>query len=664
MTRASALLTFAFPLLVAAPAAAVVNTIHVTSTVDLVADDGNCTLREAMLAVYWQSPYDACEYPISGNDVVEIPAGEYLLSGAPGEDEAASGDLDISTPITIQGAGRGVTIISGNFVDRVFEVRHTAHIYDLTIKNGAPPDAAAETPGAPGGCVYAASAATFVRVDFEGCAAGRGGDSAATSAGFGGYGGAIYTTAELNLHDVMIAGARAGAGGDVGLSGNGWGGNGGAVFLSGAAATISRTTFRDNSAGAAGRVDGAISGDFTAANGGAIFCGDGGSLTIVDSVFDGNTGGPQSDTTLGWGGGVATSCNTSIKSSTFIGNAGFIGGALYMFGGTATIVNSTFTGNGDSGNSLGAAIAGYVASVVVELDHTTVTGNAGQAVAMFNGAQFYMRSSILAANELDGMTEMVRTRGHNVFGTALVEGYEGTLASPTDIVTDDPGLAALADNGGPVRTHAVEAGGAADGNGSCVGQTGIPLLTDARGVPRPSTRCDVGAFELGGDGTTMIRTSDGAEGCPAAGLLVQSGVDDDGDGVLEDGEVDANEYVCDGVDGAPGDAGPAGPAGPSGPAGTNGTNGANGGDGTDGTNGADGDDGADGEDGAAGSCTVVDHDDGTATVTCDDGSEAELGASGGGGGCSASAFPRSSGGAVVVASALITALLLRRRRRA
>jgi hypothetical protein len=70
--------------------------------------------------------------------------------------------------------------------------------------------------------------------------------------------------------------------------------------------------------------------------------------------------------------------------------------------------------------------------------------------------------------------------------------------------------------------------------------------------------------------TTLVRSTMIPAGnpiCPAGGYLVASGVDDSRDGALQDPEVDASQYVCNGVDGTDG---------------TNGTNGTNGTDGTDG----------------------------------------------------------------------------------
>ena len=71
-------------------------TIPVDSTADSVAVDGNCSLREALIATNTDAAVDACPAG-SGADVVVVPAGTYTLTltGAD-EDAAASGDLDVT----------------------------------------------------------------------------------------------------------------------------------------------------------------------------------------------------------------------------------------------------------------------------------------------------------------------------------------------------------------------------------------------------------------------------------------------------------------------------------------------------------------------------------------------------------------------------------------
>lgn len=107
--------------------------------------------------------------------------------------------------------------------------------------------------------------------------------------------------------------------------------------------------------------------------------------------------------------------------------------------------------------------------------------------------------------------------------------------------------------------------------------------------------CRLGAFMLtgmlmacgggsgGGESQTAERSSterfavaaatqvipDGDVDCPNGGVLVETGIDENGNGVLDPEEVDDTHKVCNGQDGRTGASGATGPAGPTGPAGFN-----------------------------------------------------------------------------------------------
>jgi CSLREA domain-containing protein len=93
-------------------------------------DTGECTLRAAI--------QEANALP--GADIIQLPAGTYTLS-IPGanEDAAATGDLDITGNLTLQGAGANATIVDGAKLDRVFHLPTTGVVVisDLTVTNGA-----------------------------------------------------------------------------------------------------------------------------------------------------------------------------------------------------------------------------------------------------------------------------------------------------------------------------------------------------------------------------------------------------------------------------------------------------------------------------------------------------------------------------------------------
>ncbi|MBK8433890.1 MAG: CSLREA domain-containing protein [Chloroflexi bacterium] len=117
---------------------AVQSLITVNSTADDLTDNGNCTLREAIHAANMGTAVDIC--PAGGvTTTIMIPAGTYTLT-IPGnsENNAQTGDLDILSEVTIIGASEVETILNGNNLDRIFDVRDAgdATISHLTITGG------------------------------------------------------------------------------------------------------------------------------------------------------------------------------------------------------------------------------------------------------------------------------------------------------------------------------------------------------------------------------------------------------------------------------------------------------------------------------------------------------------------------------------------------
>src|SRR5262249_43201 len=116
-------------------------TIIVDSTIDRPVQDGNCGLRDAILAATHDSAVDACVAG-SGADVVVVPAGTYTLTlSGPDEDAGALGDLDVTGDLEIDGAGAAVTIIQGTGADRVLDVDPaaaglTVRVSGVTISGG------------------------------------------------------------------------------------------------------------------------------------------------------------------------------------------------------------------------------------------------------------------------------------------------------------------------------------------------------------------------------------------------------------------------------------------------------------------------------------------------------------------------------------------------
>jgi hypothetical protein len=105
-------------LLVLGSSSALAATIPVTTRTDVVADDGRCSLREAVGAANGNrasggAPGECVAGdPVPVVDVIELRRGKYKLAlGGPADDANAGGDLDVTESVVIAGKGRRKTMI-------------------------------------------------------------------------------------------------------------------------------------------------------------------------------------------------------------------------------------------------------------------------------------------------------------------------------------------------------------------------------------------------------------------------------------------------------------------------------------------------------------------------------------------------------------------------
>jgi CSLREA domain-containing protein len=94
--------------------------ISVNTTTDEVNADGDCSLREAIIAANTNAAVDGCPAgSVVETDAIILPAGTYDLTLAGlNENNAQTGDLDLKSSLIITGAGRTNTIINANGLDR------------------------------------------------------------------------------------------------------------------------------------------------------------------------------------------------------------------------------------------------------------------------------------------------------------------------------------------------------------------------------------------------------------------------------------------------------------------------------------------------------------------------------------------------------------------
>lgn len=272
------------------------------------------------------------------------------------------------------------------------------------------------------------------------------------------------------------------------------GGGGGAVYNNGTM-TVSLTT---------------VSGNSAPNNGGAFYNDSSGTLTISDSTFSGNSASANG----GGGGALANGGSATVLRSTFAGNScvGY-GGAIRadasgapLFG-KLDVVDSTFNGNSTNGDSGGGAI-GSVNAGTVRVLSSTFASNSALGTSFGGGiyvssSTLQMKNSILSGNAAPAgngqdCNGTISSQGYNLVSSLQACTVSGTLTGNVTGVSAN--LAALASNGGPTQTQALNAGSpaidAADPAG-CTDQNGAALAVDQRGLPRSSNgRCDMGAFEV------------------------------------------------------------------------------------------------------------------------------------------------------------------------
>jgi hypothetical protein len=123
---------------------------------------------------------------------------------------------------------------------------------------------------------------------------------------------------------------------------------------------------------------------------------------------------------------------------------------------------------------------------------------------------------------------LLNSQGYN-----LIEDTTDCTFTPTtgDITGSDPGLGALADNGGSTWTHALGTGSPAideipDGTNGCVGGTSVDQRGAVRadGAGRGGSACDIGAYEDSDETPTAVELQRIAIASPWLLALMMSAV--------------------------------------------------------------------------------------------------------------------------------------------
>jgi len=418
-----------------------------------------CTLRAAIQETN----------ALAGDDTITLPIGTYTLTIA-GENEegAATGDLDIDGNLIINGSNANDTIVDGNSLDRVFDIRNSHNVVfaNVTIQNGRANDTSfyhfgggairgrgdlllnsvvlknnMAVDGNVGGAILIFGGTTLTIIDST-----IRDNTASASGGAIDHNLTIPTTSiiiknsTLSGNNAYRGGAISSGQGSISLENTQFIDNsaslfGGAIESFYGSISLKNTQFVDNSAGSLGgalRLSSILHGEIIdtvfrqniANHGGGIHsAGENNSLVITRTNFISNTA------TSSWGGGLymtGLTSTLSIADSTFSQNSSSSGGAIGLYapgptfgviGVSATINNSSFIEN-DAQFGGGALIQSVGTSVSINnsafISNTADNGGAMHSTSdgMTGGAIGYITNSTFSGNH-------ATSSGGAIYGSTL-----------------------------------------------------------------------------------------------------------------------------------------------------------------------------------------------------------------------------------------------------
>lgn len=314
-------LALAHPRAAQAGAPIIVNTWQDAS----VTDKSVCSLRMAVIAANENRPVGGCIAGTAGHDLILLPPDFYVnnqrksfeVTGAPNEDFARSGDLDIREPVTISGAGVSKTRVAapdGANLDRIFHIINlrsgVATLTDMTITNGSSAQFG-------GGILSDASTLVLMRVIVTGNNALWGGGGIRNQIVDTTTGGIVGGTVKIYDSEITVNTSAGGRGGGISNDGN---------------LEIYTSLIANNTAKLGGGLDNKADTGYSA--------------LIVNSTFTQNTA--NSPLQQGFGMAIYNAGNLEIRSSTIHNNVATdinLEGIFIKFGTTVKFFNTIISGH-------------------------------------------------------------------------------------------------------------------------------------------------------------------------------------------------------------------------------------------------------------------------------------------------------------------------------